>query len=216
MSPRALTATLLLLLTMDTMHARPPPAGYAAAAPNATDDASRLRVRVDDRIAVGANVGAAPRPLLQRLRQMGGGHNGSEPGAAATAFEAASSAPDDEDDSTVRNERSTNLSHITGTSRKIQIYIKNRHLQILPDGTVNGTNDENSDFCEYHFLFIMFWSLILLILIVAQHQFIFRNRNCEILLKYVFICDDFSVIERLIMRQKDYTVFKDLLRFRWG
>lgn len=47
-----------------------------------------------------------------------------------------------------RNERSANLSHITGATRKIQLYIKNRYLQLLPDGTVNGTQDELSDFSE--------------------------------------------------------------------
>ncbi|XP_032674112.1 uncharacterized protein LOC116845482 [Odontomachus brunneus] len=45
-----------------------------------------------------------------------------------------------------RAERSANLSHITGTSRKIQMYVKNRHLQILPDGTVNGSNDDTSEY----------------------------------------------------------------------
>ncbi|XP_015609740.1 uncharacterized protein LOC107274765 isoform X2 [Cephus cinctus] len=49
-------------------------------------------------------------------------------------------------DAAIRAERSANLSHITGASRKIQMYIKNRHLQILPDGTVNGSNDDTSDY----------------------------------------------------------------------
>jgi len=52
-------------------------------------------------------------------------------------------------DAGTRAERSANLSHITGASRKIQMYIKNRHLQILPDGTVNGSNDDASDYSEY-------------------------------------------------------------------
>lgn len=52
-------------------------------------------------------------------------------------------------DASTRAERSANLSHITGASRKIQMYIKNRHLQILPDGTVNGSNDDTSDYSEY-------------------------------------------------------------------
>ena len=51
-------------------------------------------------------------------------------------------------DAGVRAERSANLSHITGVSRKIQMYIKNRHLQILPDGTVNGSNDDTSEYSE--------------------------------------------------------------------
>lgn len=50
------------------------------------------------------------------------------------------------DDSSARSERSANLSHITGTARKIRMYIKNRYLQILPDGTVNGTGDDISDY----------------------------------------------------------------------
>ncbi|XP_039231409.1 rho GTPase-activating protein gacF isoform X4 [Drosophila yakuba] len=46
-----------------------------------------------------------------------------------------------------RNERSTvPQSHLAWTSRKIQLYIKNRILQILRDGVVNGTQDENSEF----------------------------------------------------------------------
>lgn len=47
-----------------------------------------------------------------------------------------------------RNERSANLSHITGTARKIQLLIKNRLIQILPDGTVSGTQDDGSDYSE--------------------------------------------------------------------
>lgn len=48
-----------------------------------------------------------------------------------------------------RNERSANLSHISGSARKIQLYIKNRFLQLLPDGVVNGTSDYQSDFSKY-------------------------------------------------------------------
>lgn len=48
------------------------------------------------------------------------------------------------EDPAARSQRSANLSHVTGTARKIQMFIKNRHLQILPDGTVNGTTDDNS------------------------------------------------------------------------
>lgn len=47
-----------------------------------------------------------------------------------------------------RNERSANLSHITGSARKIQLYIKNRFLQLLPDGTVNGTTEDMSDYSK--------------------------------------------------------------------
>ncbi|XP_013147344.1 PREDICTED: fibroblast growth factor 3 isoform X2 [Papilio polytes] len=41
-----------------------------------------------------------------------------------------------------RAQRSANLSHITGTSRTIQMFLKNRYLQLLPDGTVNGTTED--------------------------------------------------------------------------
>lgn len=54
-----------------------------------------------------------------------------------------------EDDPAVRNERSTNLSHVTGTARKIQMYIKSRHLQLLPDGTANGTTDDASVYSKF-------------------------------------------------------------------
>ncbi|XP_060537245.1 protein let-756 [Cylas formicarius] len=50
------------------------------------------------------------------------------------------------EDPAARSERSTNLSHVTGTARKIQMFIKNRHLQILPGGTVNGTTDDTSPY----------------------------------------------------------------------
>lgn len=54
-----------------------------------------------------------------------------------------------------RNERSANLSHITGTARKIQLLIKNRLIQILPDGTVSGTQDDGSDYSEYILFYIL-------------------------------------------------------------
>lgn len=53
------------------------------------------------------------------------------------------------EDGTARSERSTNLSHITGTARKIQIYVNNKFLHIMPDGTVNGAADDGSDYSEY-------------------------------------------------------------------
>ncbi|KAF4523301.1 hypothetical protein B566_EDAN009424 [Ephemera danica] len=71
-----------------------------------------------------------------------------DPGVAASGVA-------DLDESTVRNERSTNLSHLTGTARKIQMFVKNRHLQILPDGTVNGTSNDTSDFSKYHNLLLL-------------------------------------------------------------
>ncbi|XP_037943020.1 myb-like protein D [Teleopsis dalmanni] len=44
-----------------------------------------------------------------------------------------------------RNERST-ISHLSGPARKIRLFIKNRFLQLMPDGTVNGTLSEQSDY----------------------------------------------------------------------
>ncbi|XP_063616387.1 fibroblast growth factor 22 isoform X1 [Cydia splendana] len=58
---------------------------------------------------------------------------------AALALATCAAAPAPE-----RAQRSANLSHITGTSRNIQMFLKNRYLQLLPDGTVNGTTDVNS------------------------------------------------------------------------
>lgn len=49
-----------------------------------------------------------------------------------------------------RNERSANLSKNAGSARKIQLYIKNHFLQLLPDGTVNGTTDDLSDYSKYN------------------------------------------------------------------
>lgn len=48
-----------------------------------------------------------------------------------------------------RAQRSANLSHITGTNRNIQMFLKNRYLQLLPDGTVNGTTDINSVYSKF-------------------------------------------------------------------
>ncbi|KYN15872.1 hypothetical protein ALC57_11840 [Trachymyrmex cornetzi] len=56
-------------------------------------------------------------------------------------------------DAGTRAERSANLSHISGPLRKIQLYIKHRYLQILPDSTVNGTIDERSNYSEYSFTY---------------------------------------------------------------
>lgn len=72
------------------------------------------------------------------------------------------------DDGTVRSERSTNLSHITGSARKIRMYVKNRHLQVLPDGTVNGTSDDTSDYSKCDHLYLLESDVILL------HVFLFH------------------------------------------
>jgi hypothetical protein len=47
-----------------------------------------------------------------------------------------------------RGRRAAKLAHISGTSRKIQIFIKKHFLQIFPDGTVNGTQDDMSEYSE--------------------------------------------------------------------
>lgn len=61
--------------------------------------------------------------------------------------------PEREEDPAARSERSANLSHVTGTARKIKMFIKNRHLQLLPGGTVNGTTDDTSPYSESkHFI----------------------------------------------------------------
>lgn len=71
---------------------------------------------------------------------------------AALALASCAAAPAPEP----RAQRSANLSHITGTSRTIQMFLKNRYLQLLPDGTVNGTTDYNSVYSKYflNFFFI--------------------------------------------------------------
>lgn len=46
-----------------------------------------------------------------------------------------------------RHERSANLS-LTKATKRIQIYIKNRILQVLPDGNVNGSHEDN-DYSKY-------------------------------------------------------------------
>ncbi|XP_055923093.1 probable serine/threonine-protein kinase DDB_G0282963 isoform X2 [Eupeodes corollae] len=45
-----------------------------------------------------------------------------------------------------RNERSTILEDISGPGRKIQLYIKNRFIQLMTDGTVNGTMNDLSEY----------------------------------------------------------------------
>lgn len=48
-----------------------------------------------------------------------------------------------------RNGRSAaNLSHITGTARKIKMFVKNRYLQVFADGAVNSTAEDTSDYGE--------------------------------------------------------------------
>lgn len=46
-----------------------------------------------------------------------------------------------------RIERSANLS-VSRTTKRIQILIKSRLLQLLPDGTVNGTQNDDSDYSK--------------------------------------------------------------------
>lgn len=96
-------------------------------------------------------VAFGPSGLLGRsARKFSAGPSCASVVAIGTIIGAVSAAPVDLiGDAGIRAERSANLSHITGASRKIQMYVKNRHLQILPDGTVNGSNDDTSDYSEY-------------------------------------------------------------------
>lgn len=54
-----------------------------------------------------------------------------------------------------RNERSANLS-LARTSKRIQLLIKSRLLQLLPDGTVNGTQNDESDYSKFHIFYFIF------------------------------------------------------------
>lgn len=56
--------------------------------------------------------------------------------------------PSQDTNGTPRSERSANLSHITGTSRKIRMYVKDRYLRISPDGNVTGTNEDESEYSK--------------------------------------------------------------------
>jgi len=59
--------------------------------------------------------------------------------------------------SAARNGRSSaNLSHIVGTARKIKVFIKNRYLQVFPDGTVNSTAEDTNDYGESDVLIIAY------------------------------------------------------------
>lgn len=64
-----------------------------------------------------------------------------------TMFGVATRAAPVDSESAIRSERSANLSHVSGTSRKIRLFLKHRFLQITPDGTVNGSGSE-SDYCK--------------------------------------------------------------------
>lgn len=52
-----------------------------------------------------------------------------------------------------RIERSTNFS-LNKATKRIQLLIKGRFLQMLSDGTVNGTQDDQSEYGEFFFRFI--------------------------------------------------------------
>lgn len=52
-----------------------------------------------------------------------------------------------------RIERSANLS-LTKTTKRLQLLIKSRLLQLLPDGTVNGTQNDQSEYSKYPIFFI--------------------------------------------------------------
>lgn len=52
-----------------------------------------------------------------------------------------------------RIERSANFS-LTKAAKRIQLLIKGRFLQMVPDGTVNGTQDDQSEYSEYTIFYI--------------------------------------------------------------
>ena len=109
--------------------ARAPPPAWSPAAPPPLE--ARWRGRWRGRVQVRRHEDAVVVPPLPALLDAADGDNISA--SAATAS---------------RTERSANLSHIAGSGRKIMMYVRNRHLQILPDGTVNGTDHEGSDYGE--------------------------------------------------------------------
>lgn len=56
------------------------------------------------------------------------------------------------DSNTDRIERSANFS-LTKATKRIQLLIKGRFLQMLPDGMVNGTQDDTSEYSKLHMIF---------------------------------------------------------------
>lgn len=85
-------------------------------------------------VALASSLGRRSSLLAEQQRY--NGFRDAEEVVAAAAAAAAS-----------RAERSAgNLSHIAGTARKIKMFIKNRYLQLYPDGTVNSTAEDTSDY----------------------------------------------------------------------
>lgn len=60
---------------------------------------------------------------------------------------------DDDSGPGSRVERSTNLSRITGSARKIRMFIRNKYLQMFTDGAVNVTDDGSSDYSKSFILY---------------------------------------------------------------
>ena len=56
----------------------------------------------------------------------------------------------DGDDPSKRNARSVEVPFSTGTSSIIRLIINNRYLQLYPDGTVNGTEEDFTDNSEFY------------------------------------------------------------------
>lgn len=100
-----------------------------------------------DRSVSSINSGASSPLIRLRHRMHGGSASGGGNNSISSRPRANSASNRTKSGSNLeRNERSANLSHVNS---KIQLFIKNRLLQILPDGTVNGTQDDASDFSEY-------------------------------------------------------------------
>lgn len=90
---------------------------------------------------------------------------------------------EDMSDSSKRNARSANPSSIAaGTVDKIKILIHGRFLQILRNGTVDGTQDENSDDSEFKIFLstipkVYFWKPFLILPLNATRSIIFKGRQ---------------------------------------
>lgn len=105
---------------------------------------------------------------------------------AALALASCAAAPAPEP----RAQRSANLSHITGTSRTIQMFLKNRYLQLLPDGTVNGTTDYNSVYSEYSFLFFCLssWNCISVLWSRSRYNYGYTYQIKFVFFLFFFLC----------------------------
>ncbi|GLG97551.1 Uncharacterized protein GBIM_04296, partial [Gryllus bimaculatus] len=104
------------------------------------------RAPTPPRVARGLPAARSPPRILAPRRPARGGNDPKpppSPHASPSAAAAALGVDDFEDDGSARSERSTNLSALYGPGLPRRMFINDRHLQILPDGTVNGTHDQS-------------------------------------------------------------------------